>query len=406
MSQAAILLLVAASLVGMMIRPFGVKEAVPALAGAGGLVLAGVISPLVAWRAAGQGTEVYLFLIGMMLLAELALLQGVFAWAAAHLARRARGSAWRLFTLVYGLAVGITALLSNDATAVVFTPAVVAMAEAASVAEPLPHLLICAFVANAASFLLPISNPANLVLFDGQMPRLGVWLHLFGLASVMAILATYVGLWLTQRRHLRAAPRVPGAIPALSLGGRWTLAGLGGAAVLLVLGAALGWPLGLLTCALGVACVALVGVVARHPPWQVVRGVSWSVLPMVAGLFIMVAALDKAGLARELATWAGSGLVPVAAGLALFSNIANNLPVGLLAAHLFAGAAPGVKAAALVGVDLGPNLSVTGSLATILWLNALRRQGYEMNGWRFLALGAVMMPPALGLALCGLWLSL
>ena len=58
----------------------------------------------------------------------------------------------------------------------------------------------------------------------------------------------------------------------------------------------------------------------------------------------------------------------------------------------------------LVGVDLGPNLSVTGSLATILWLAALRRDGQEVGFCRFLRLGAVVMPPALVLALAGLLL--
>ncbi len=185
--------------------------------------------------------EVYLFLTGMMLLAELALLQGVFAWAAAHLARLARGSAAKLFALVYALAVVITVLLSNDATAVVFTPAVAAMAAAAGAAEPLPYLLICAFVANAASFVLPISNPANLVLFDGHMPSLGVWLGLFGLASLLSIAATYVILWMTQRRDLQGGLSVPEDVPPLTRGGRWTLAGLGGASLLLILASGLGW---------------------------------------------------------------------------------------------------------------------------------------------------------------------
>ncbi|MDE8344395.1 MAG: ArsB/NhaD family transporter, partial [Acidocella sp.] len=251
MSQGAILLVVAVSLAFMMVRPFGVPEAVPALGGAVLLVLFGALTPFAALCAAGQGMEVYLFLAGMMLLAELALLQGVFSWAAVLLARMAQGSAVKLFALIYALAVIITALLSNDATAVVFTPAVAAMAAAAEIAEPLPYLLICAFVANAASFVLPISNPANLVLFDGQMPRLSVWLRLFGLASVLSIVMTYVVLWLTQRRALRGRVRLPETVPELTRGGQYTLAGLGGTALLLVLAAWFGWPLGALTCALG-----------------------------------------------------------------------------------------------------------------------------------------------------------
>jgi arsenical pump membrane protein len=94
-------------------------------------------------------------------------------------------------------------------------------------------------------------------------------------------------------------------------------------------------------------------------------------------------------------------------GLGVIANLANNLPAGLLAGHALAAApvAPHIASAALIGVDLGPNLSVTGSLATILWLTALRREGEPMSAWRFLRLGAVIMPPALLLALCGLMVS-
>ena len=406
MNQGAVLLVVVVSLASIMIRPFGVPEAVSALGGAVLLVLFGALTPFAALYAAGQGMEVYLFLAGMMLLAELALLQGVFSWAAVRLVRMAQGSAVKLFTLIYALAVIITALLSNDATAVVFTPAVAAMAAAAEIAEPRPYLLICAFVANAASFVLPISNPANLVLFDGQMPPLSIWLRLFGLASVLSIVVTYVVLWLTQRLALRGRVRLPEVTPDLTFGGRCTLAGLGGTASVLVLAAWFGWPLGALTCTLGVGCVGLVGVLARQPPWPVIRGVSWSVLPLVAGLFIMVGALDASGITTKTMRLTELGLWPIGAGLAVLSNVANNLPVGLLAAHVFSKAEVARKAAALIGVDLGPNLSVTGSLATILWLSALRRQGASMSGWRFLALGVVVMPPALVLAIWGLWLSL
>src|SRR6202043_2764205 len=118
-----------------------------------------------------------------------------------------RGSAKRLFLIVYIVGAVVTVLLSNDATAVVLTPAVYAATRAAKV-EPLPYLFICAFIANAASFVLPISNPANLVVFGQQMPPLLEWLRTFALPSLAAIVATFVALRLTQRRALDAS--VPG----------------------------------------------------------------------------------------------------------------------------------------------------------------------------------------------------
>jgi arsenical pump membrane protein len=91
--------------------------------------------------------------------------------------------------------------------------------------------------------------------------------------------------------------------------------------------------------------------------------------------------------------------------LAFGCNLVNNLPAGLLTGRVMevANAPEQVRGAVLIGVDLGPNLSVTGSLATILWLAALRRDGHSVDAWTFLKLGALVMPPALVLALAGLF---
>ena len=112
------------------------------------------------------------------------------------------GSPRRLFLLIYGVGTVVTIFLSNDATAVVLTPAVAAAVKAAKAKEPLPYLLICAFIANAASFVLPISNPANLVIYGSHMPPLLQWLPAYLLPSVVAIVATYLLLRFTQRGAL------------------------------------------------------------------------------------------------------------------------------------------------------------------------------------------------------------
>src|SRR5260370_25721920 len=138
----------------------------------------------------------------MMVLAELARKEGLFDWLAVLAVRQARGSPRRLFGLVYVVGTVVTVFMSNDATAVVLTPAVYAAAKAAK-AEPLPYLFICAFIANAASFVLPISNPANLVVFGSHMPPLAAWLAQVGLPSILALGATYGGLRVTQRASMR-----------------------------------------------------------------------------------------------------------------------------------------------------------------------------------------------------------
>ena len=396
---------------GVIVRPWNLPEFIWAVAGAALLVLLGLLPWPDALAAAGKGTDVYFFLIGMMLLAEVARKEGLFDWLAAQAVRHSRGEAKRLFLIVYVVGTVVTVLLSNDATAVVLTPAVYAATRAARV-EPLPYLFICAFIANAASFVLPISNPANLVVFGHDMPPLAVWLRLLALPSLAAIVATYLALRLTQRRALDAPVAEVGDVAPLTFAGKLAASGIVMTAVVLLaasaLGSALGWP----TFVAGATVTMLVLVLGRQSPWPVLQDISWSVLPLVAGLFILVEGLNRTGVLPALAAVlkraaaASPQLTAWLAGIAvaIASNLINNLPVGLIAATTrHAAQVPTeVAGAILIGVDLGPNLSVTGSLATILWLIALRREGEHVGALRFLRLGLVVMPPALLLALLAL----
>jgi len=397
---------------GVILRPWRLPEAVWAVAGAALLVLAGLLSPNDAGRGVLKGLDVYLFLTGMMLLAEVARREALFDWLAAKAAMLARGSAMRLFTLVYLVGTVVTVFMSNDATAVVLTPAVAAVVRTAGAEQPLPFLLICAFVANAASFVLPISNPASLVIYGSHMPPLLEWLPRYALPSVLSIVATYAALRLTQRKALRQSLAADVDTPTLSVGGRLAAAGIALTAVLLLTASALDWQLGLPTCIAGALTAAVVLLLTRSSPIPMLRGVSWGVLPLVAGLFVLVEALDRTGFIRLLAdalqgavqasipaaAW-GSGVVP-----AFLCNLMNNLPAGLVAAGAVRIAHPPevVTGAVLIGIDLGPNLSVTGSLATILWLAALRREGLHVGTGTFIKLGVLVMPPALVLALAAL----
>jgi arsenical pump membrane protein len=396
---------------GVIARPWNLPEFIWAVAGAALLVLLNLLPWPDALAAAGKGIDVYFFLIGMMLVAEVARKECLFDWLAAQAVRHSGGSAKQLFLIVYVVGTIVTVLLSNDATAVVLTPAVYAATRAAKV-EPLAYLFICAFIANAASFVLPISNPANLVVFGKQMPPLLEWLRIFGLPSVVAIVATYLALRLTQRHALGSTVAEVGHISALTVGGKLVAFGIAMTAIVLLAASTMGWDLGLPTFIAGAAVTILVLAIGRQSPLPVLRDVSWSVLPLVAGLFIMVEGLNRTGLLPALArvlkqavtaspqtaSWIAGIVVAVA------SNLMNNLPMGLIAATTSqtAQVPAHVTGAILIGVDLGPNLSVTGSLATILWLIALRREGEDVGASQFLKLGLVVMPPALLLSLLAL----
>jgi arsenical pump membrane protein len=402
-------IIAAIAVTGVIIRPFNIMEAIWPVGAVAVLLLFGLIKPDVALAGVAKGTDVYLFLTGMMLLAEVARKEGLFDWLAAFATTHAKGSPERLLLLTYIVGAAVTVFLSNDATAVVLTPAVAAAVKAANVKEPLPYLLVCAFVANAASFVLPISNPANLVIYGSAMPPLLHWLPRYLLPSVLAIGSTYVLLRWVAADALKQTIAKDIAMPKLSVGGRTTAVGIFATAAVLLTASAMDISLGLPTCIAGAATAAIV--MLRDPGKVIptIRDVSWGILPLVAGLFVLVEALANTGViatisgALATATEQSETLTGWGAGIstALASNLANNLPIGLIAGSAVqdAHASAKVTSAVLIGVDIGPNLSVTGSLATILWLTALRRDGHQVGAIKFLKIGAIVMPPALLLAL-------
>jgi arsenical pump membrane protein len=400
-------MIAAISTAGVIVRPGHLPEAIWALAGAALLLALQLITPQEALLGVGKGLDVYLFLTGMMLLAEIGRLEGLFDWLAALAARKARGSAPRLFFFTYGVGAFVTIFLSNDATAVVLTPAVAAVARTAKVDQPLPYLLTCAFVANAASFVLPISNPANLVIYGSRMPPLLPWLSAYLVPSVLAIVTTYGVLRYTQRKALCSKLAIDVPMPRLTAAGKTAAAGFFSTACVLIASSAMDIQLGLPTAVAGATTVLIVLVRERRAPWILVKDISWGVLPLVAVLFILVEALEKTGLVSAirsvLSDAKGEPWIASASGatVALASNLMNNLPVGLIAGSAVQDAEvpEQVTRAILIGVDLGPNLSVTGSLATILWLAALRRERQDVRSIAFLKLGVLVMPPALLLAI-------
>src|ERR1700728_2400906 len=211
-------LIVAVSILLMLIRPRNIPEVYWIGAGVFLLLLLRLMPLKLAGRAAVKGTDVYLFLIGMMLLSELAREHGVFDWLSSAAVRSAKGSYSRLFLLVYIVGTVVTIFMSNDATAVVLTPAILAAVRKAKV-EPLPYLFVCAFIANAASFVLPISHPANLVVFHNQMPPLGRWLLSYGVPSLLSIAATFITMrWLFRKELCAAIEREVEATPLRSEG--------------------------------------------------------------------------------------------------------------------------------------------------------------------------------------------
>ena len=237
------------------------------------------------------------------------------------------------------------------------------------------------------------------------MPPLARWLLSFGVPCLLSIATTFVVLRWLFRKQLCAAIECEVNAQRLPANGKLVLGGLGIVIVVLLSASALDKDLGLPTCLAALAITAVVSIKARRNPLRLAREISWATLALVAGLFITVDAMDSIGatqLTQEWLSWAlglGTTAATFITGFAVgvANNLVNNLPLGLIAGSTIQAAhVKGVTAnAVLIGVDLGPNLSITGSLATILWLIALRKEKLDVSFWDFLKIGAVAMPVAL-----------
>jgi arsenical pump membrane protein len=401
-------LIIGVSIVLMLIRPRNVPEVYWISGGVLLLLALRLISLRLTGHALVKALDVCLFLIGMMLLSELAREHEVFDWLSSIAIRRANGSCRKLFALVYGIGTIVTVLMSNDATAVVLTPAILTAVRKAKV-KPLPYLFVCAFIANAASFVLPISNPANLVVFHGAMPPLPKWMLAFGVPSVLSIATTYFVLRWLFRNDLQSTIENTAEARDLNANGKLVVASVGLMVAVLLIASWLGKDLGLPTCLAALVITAAICIKEKSNPMTLAREISWETLALVGGLFVMVDAMDAIGamdftkvwLTRAASFGAMKSQLMIGSVVALANNLVNNLPLGLIAGSTVqaAHADPWIANAVLIGVDLGPNLSITGSLATILWLIALRREKQHVGFWDFFKIGVVAMPLALLAAL-------
>jgi arsenical pump membrane protein len=347
----------------------------------------------------------------VLVLAELSDRAGVFEAAGQAMAAGARGRPVALLGLVFVAGSGITAVLSLDATVVLLTPVVFATPAAAAARlrlRPKPHVYACTHLANTASLLLPVSNLTNLLAFRAS----GLSFARFGVLMALPWLAAIGVEWLMPRRFFAIDLTGRGQVTGPAGGGvpRYAVAVLG----LTLAGFGLAAPAGV-----DPAVVAALG----RPPWPFPpwpAGGSgpatwpgpWPFLAFVAALGIVVRAAAEGGLGRlveRLVPVGGSlwSLLAVAAVAAVLANLVNNLPaVLLLLLPAAAAAGPATVLAALLGVNIGPNLTYVGSLATLLWRRLLRERGADPPAAEFLRLGALTVPAALTAATLALWLAL
>src|SRR2546421_9022776 len=193
------------TLLGIMLRPWKVSEAIIALTGAGALLLLGLLSPVAALTTLLHDWNTFFFFLGMMSLAALAEAAGLFDWLAVQAARLSGNSSRRLFFNTFILGSLISMILSNDATALILTPIVYTLVTRLRL-PVLPFLFACTFIADTASFLLPVSNPINIIVLSTFRLDLWTFLRLLFVPSLVVIGINMLAFFLLYRRKL-----IPGA---------------------------------------------------------------------------------------------------------------------------------------------------------------------------------------------------
>ncbi|MGI5270885.1 SLC13 family permease [Nonomuraea sp. CA-218870] len=334
------------------------------------------------------------FLVGIIVLAELTKEAQVFDAIAARMAVLGRGNYVALFVLCTAFASFITIFLNLDTTAVLLTPVMLALAPRARIAA-LPLAMTTIWFANTASLLLPVSNLTNLLAMDeiGLSPvefAARMWAP-----QLVAILVTMAFLWAFfwrrgERRDLRYTP------PVLEPVGDRALFGAASAGCLLFIAALLAR----VEVGVAAAAAALLVVIAfavrdrARLTWNLVP---WQLLIFVTGLFLVVPTLSRYGLADLMNGLLGADRDPyrtaaVGAGL---SNAINNLPAYKVVEEVIPPGDRDQLLALLVGTNVGPVITPWASLATLLWFESCRRHGVRVPMLRFLLTGA-------GLAVVGL----
>ena len=400
---AALLLMVALAVA--VLRPRGLPEAVGAVPTAAVAVVVGLLPARQALDELGTLAPTVGFLAAVLVLARLCELEGLFVAAGDRMAQASHGRPVALLGLVFAVCSVVTAVLSLDTTVVLLTPVVFVTATSLRL-RTRPYVYACVHLSNSASLLLPVSNLTNLLAFHASGLTFLTFAALMTLPWLIAIAAEYLVL----RRFFAAdlgghavqapPPRPLPAYPVVVI-----LATL----VAFALTSVLHFDPALAAAGGAVALGAPALIRHRATLRDVSSAVNVPFLAFVFGLGVTVKTLQVHGLDR-LGRLVPSGsslltLLAIAGIAAVAANLINNLPAILVLLPAVTGH-PGPVLAAVIGVNIGPNLTYVGSLATLLWRRILHARGEQLDPQEFLRVGALSVPLALVASTGALWASL
>jgi len=414
---AATLSVFAAMLVLMIVRPRRWNEAWWTMLAAAAMLLLGLVSPHDALGAVLAGKNTLLFLLSLLALSLLVGKSGFFDWAAIRCAMVARGNAHDLYRNAFIAGAIVTAILSLDTTAVMLTPVMLALVKRLKVPTA-PYVLLCAFVANVGSLLLPISNLTNLLFADAFRQTFAAFAARMIVPQLVALATTYAILRWNFRRDLPTTfntEQLPE--PASVVPNRPYFLLCVTVLVAVLIGYFLAPLIGLEPYVFAFAASALLaitGIVKGRVHIRFLKELSWDLFPFVIGLFIAVQGIENLGIVAASSAWlsemsAGSlqNLLAASAATAFASNIVNNLPAALIARSVLlrSHAQMATVLSALIGANVGPMITPFGSLATMLVLNFARRNGEEVSTSKLVILGLWAVPVILILTTLALALT-
>ncbi|MHA3703511.1 SLC13 family permease [Jatrophihabitans sp. YIM 134969] len=405
MAEVVGLLVLVVVLAGAIRRPFGLNEAVFGVPAALLVVLVGVVPRDDALDRIGSLTPTVLFLAGILAFGHLCAEEGVFDYLGAVTGRASGGRSRRLLLLTVLLAAAVTTVLTLDATVVLLTPVVLRTVQRLGV-RGRPHLYACIHLANAGSLLLPVSNLTNLLAFDRSGLSFGRFTGLMLLPFLAVVLLEWLALRVFFRSDLPAGGDADVTVPPVP---RYALGVLGVTVVGFVVTSAVDVPPA--WAALG--GVLLLGVPRllrrRTTAVKIVAEANIGFCLFVLTLGVVVDAVTRHGLGQWLGDFLpdASGdlatLLLLAAVSAVLANLVNNIPATLVMVGLTAGH-PAAVLAVLLGVNIGPNLTYVGSLATLLWRRLLP-DDERPGAVQFHLLGVLSVPVVLVVATTLLWVS-
>ncbi|HEX5417447.1 MAG TPA: SLC13 family permease [Chloroflexota bacterium] len=401
----------------VILQPGFVNEGVAAIVGTILVLAVGTAQVTDVWQATTSTAPVLVFLIAMMLIAIVAAYTGLFVWAANRAVYLAHHDGRLLFLYLYLFGAVVTIFLSLDVTAIIVAPIVATIVRRYQL-SPLPYLLATAYVANNASLFLPMSNLTNMLVYG--LLRIGFWdfVRLMTLPNLAAILVNLAIFAFLFRKLLPARFDESQSFgeDKTSPDAAYVAVGLAAVVVGLVIFGLLGWPL-VIPAVLGAAVLCPFALARRIvTPRRLRAGVAWSLPPFVIGMYTVVGAASRSGLGVLLrAALDGNNrslgvLLKTIVATGASSNLVNNLPAALAAIVTLGSLPPtGRESAAfatLIGTNLGPQITVYGSLATMLVFHAGRRVGIRVPFRSYFLVGLVTVPPMLLAAGGVLWLEL